>query len=84
MGKYEKLLDKILRGTSDRNIDFPDFCLLLIKLGFIASNEIVRTLLPPLTPPSKEGELYSTVQNNSFTAIVRESKVVIIFFGKRE
>lgn len=34
MGKFEKLLDKILRGTSDNNIDFANFCLLLIKLGF--------------------------------------------------
>ena len=34
MGKYQKLLDKILRGTSDSNIDFSDFCLLLIKLDF--------------------------------------------------
>ncbi len=35
MGKYEKLLTKILRGTSDANIDFNSLCQLLIKLGFI-------------------------------------------------
>lgn len=34
MGKYEKLLIKILRGTSDANIDFNSLCKLLIKLGF--------------------------------------------------
>lgn len=34
MGKYEKLLAKILRGTSDANIDFNSLCQLLIKLGF--------------------------------------------------
>jgi hypothetical protein len=34
MGKYEKLLTKILRGTSDANIDFNSLCQLLIKLGF--------------------------------------------------
>jgi len=34
MGKYEKLLDKILRGTSDNNIDFADFCILLTRLNF--------------------------------------------------
>lgn len=35
MGKYEKLLTKILRGTSDSNIDFNSLCQLLIKLGFV-------------------------------------------------
>lgn len=34
MGKYEKLLTKILRGTSDANIDFNALCQLLTKLGF--------------------------------------------------
>jgi len=34
MGKYEKLLAKILRGTSDANIDFASLCQLLVKLGF--------------------------------------------------
>ncbi len=34
MGKYEKLLQKILAGTSDNNIKFTDLCQLLKKLGF--------------------------------------------------
>lgn len=34
MGKYEKLLIKILRGTSDRNISFDDLCQLLKRIGF--------------------------------------------------
>ena len=34
MGKYEKLLIKILRGTGDRNIDFEDLKKLLKKIGF--------------------------------------------------
>ena len=34
MGKYEKLLDQILLGTSDTNISFDDLCQLLIRLGF--------------------------------------------------
>lgn len=34
MGRYEKLLLKILRGTSDANIDFDDLCQLLRHLGF--------------------------------------------------
>jgi len=34
MGKYEKLLQQILRGTSDANISFDDLCQLLRHLGF--------------------------------------------------
>jgi predicted RNA binding protein YcfA (HicA-like mRNA interferase family) len=34
MGKSEKLLLKILRGTSDNNIPFEQLCQLLINLGF--------------------------------------------------
>lgn len=34
MGKYEKLLAKILNNISDNNIDFDSLCKLLVKLGF--------------------------------------------------
>jgi hypothetical protein len=34
MGRYEKLLDQILRGTSDANIRFDELCNLLRRLGF--------------------------------------------------
>jgi hypothetical protein len=34
MGKYEKLLLQILRGTSDANIAFDDLCHLLLRFGF--------------------------------------------------
>jgi len=34
MGKYDKLTDKILRGSSDANIPFDDLRGLLIRLGF--------------------------------------------------
>lgn len=34
MGKYEKLLQKILVGTSDNNIKFSELRRLLNKLGF--------------------------------------------------
>jgi hypothetical protein len=34
MGKYDKLLFQILRGTSDSNIVFDDLCQLLLRLGF--------------------------------------------------
>lgn len=34
MGKYDKLLRKILRGSSDASIAFDDLCQLLRRLGF--------------------------------------------------
>jgi hypothetical protein len=35
MGKYAKILNSILRGTSDANISFSDLRRLLVKLNFI-------------------------------------------------
>jgi hypothetical protein len=34
MSKYEKLLIKVLRGTSDANISFNDLCGLVKRFGF--------------------------------------------------
>ncbi|NEO87454.1 MAG: type II toxin-antitoxin system HicA family toxin [Spirulina sp. SIO3F2] len=34
MGKYEKLKTKILRGSSDSNINFSELCTFLVRLGF--------------------------------------------------
>lgn len=34
MGAYQRLLAKILRGTSDADISFADICHLLLRLGF--------------------------------------------------
>ena len=34
MGKEEKVLLKVLRGTSDANISFSDLCFLLRRLDF--------------------------------------------------
>lgn len=34
MGKYDRLIDKILRGTSDANIPFDDLRTLLLRSGF--------------------------------------------------
>lgn len=34
MSQYEKLLLRILRGTSDKNIDFDELVNFLEKLGF--------------------------------------------------
>lgn len=38
-GKYDKLIDKILRGTSDANIPFDDLRGMLTRLGF---DELIR------------------------------------------
>ena len=34
MGKYKKLLVKILRGNADKNIDFEELVNLMERLGF--------------------------------------------------
>ena len=34
MGKFENVLDAILRGTSDNNIAFAELCYALEELGF--------------------------------------------------
>ena len=34
MSKFERILDKVLRGTSDANLDFEDLCYLLSELKF--------------------------------------------------
>lgn len=34
MGKDDKVLDRVLRGTSDANVGFTDLCRLLRSLGF--------------------------------------------------
>ncbi len=34
MGKWDDLLERILRGTSNANIPFDDLCNLLVRLGF--------------------------------------------------
>ena len=34
MSKFDKILQKILNGLSDQNIDFPEFLNLIIYFGF--------------------------------------------------
>jgi predicted RNA binding protein YcfA (HicA-like mRNA interferase family) len=34
MGKFDKVLLQVLRGTSDKNVPFTDLCWLLERLGF--------------------------------------------------
>lgn len=35
MGKYARILNKVVRGVSDANIAFPDLCRLLGRFGFV-------------------------------------------------
>ena len=34
MGKYEKLLQRVLGGRADASISFPELCHLMLRLGF--------------------------------------------------
>ena len=34
MSKFDKIVQKILNGLSDHNIDFPEFLNMIINLGF--------------------------------------------------
>lgn len=34
MTRFQKALEKVLRGSSDANVDFADLCHILEKLGF--------------------------------------------------
>jgi len=34
MARRDKILDKVLRGTSDANIGFDELCRLLLRFGF--------------------------------------------------
>lgn len=49
MARFNKILDAVLRGTSDANLRFDDLCYLLIALGF---SERVRGSHHIFTKPS--------------------------------
>ena len=70
MSKHEKLLIKILRGTSDKNIDFEEFRNLLLRLGFeerikgshhILSKEGIENILN-IQPKSGKAKPYQVKQ----------------------
>lgn len=35
MSRYQKLLNRILSGTADANMDFSELCQLLRRMGFV-------------------------------------------------
>jgi len=70
MGLYEKLLVRILGGTSDANISFSDICRLLKRFGFderikgdhhIFTKEGVEEILN-LQPKRAKAKLYQVKQ----------------------
>lgn len=70
MGTYEKLLSKILRGTSDADIPFEAMCHLLERLGFacrirgdhhIFTKENVEEILN-LQPKGPKAKVYQVKQ----------------------
>lgn len=73
MGKYEKLLQNILSGNSDNNINFNELCILLEKLGFklervsgshhIFSYEKIITLID-LQPDKKIIQKQNRIRSN--------------------
>ncbi len=70
MGKYDKLLIKILRGSSDANISFSELCNLLKVFGFndrirgdhhiFTKSDIVEIL--NLQPMGSKGKPYQVKQ----------------------
>lgn len=70
MSKYDKLLLRILRGTSDTNIGFADLCQMLTHLGFderirgshhIFTKEAVAEILN-LQPKAGKAKAYQVKQ----------------------
>ena len=70
MTAHAKLLDRILRGTSDKNIEFESLCALLKRLGFrervkgdhhIFSKDGVAEILN-LQPRKHEAKAYQVKQ----------------------
>lgn len=70
MGKTEKTLGIVLRGTSDANVPFKDLCSLLLNLGFfervrgdhyIYSKEGVEEILN-LQPIGSKAKTYQVKQ----------------------
>lgn len=70
MSRLDKVLEQILRGTSDANIAFNELCQLLIKLGFdervrgghhIFTREAVREIIN-LQPKGAKAKPYQVKQ----------------------
>ena len=79
MGKYEKLLDQILRGTSDANIRYDELCNLLRRLGFEERSRgshrvFVMKGVEELITFQREGNKAKTYQVRQVRAILAKYK----------
>ena len=77
MGKYQKLLHKILSGTSDKNIKFDDLCKLMEILGFEerirGSHHMFRKAgVKELINLQRDGDKAKAYQVRSIRSIIRE------------
>ncbi len=80
MGKWDKLLDQILRGTSDANISFDDLCHLLVRLGFErrtrGSHNIFRKQgIPEMPNLQRSGNNAKPYQVRQIRAMVLDNKL---------
>jgi HicA toxin of bacterial toxin-antitoxin, len=80
MGKYEKLLDQIIRGASDSNIRFDDLCNLLRRLGFEersrGSHHVFRRLgIEEMINLQRDGNKAKAYQVRQVRAILAKHKL---------
>ena len=80
MGKYEKLLDQILRGSSDANVAFDDLCQLLRRLGFDehirgSHHNFRRTGVEQKVNLQKDGSKAKAYQVKQVRTVIVENKL---------
>jgi hypothetical protein len=82
MSTYDKLVEKILLGSSDKNIGFNDLCHLLVKLGFTervkgSHHNFSKTGIFERINLQKDGNMAKAYQ-------VRQVRNIIIKYGFRQ
>ena len=75
MTKYSKLLDKVLSGRSDSNLDFDDLRRLLKRLGFAertrgSHHVFVRSGIHDMINLQREGRLAKPYQVRQVRAVI--------------
>ena len=80
MGEYEKLLLKVLLGTSDANIAFDELCQLLRRLGFEETirgshHNFRKEGVEQKINLQSEGSLAKAYQVKQVRAVITENKL---------
>lgn len=80
MGKHEKLIAKILRGSSDTNVGFDELCNLLIHLDFSerikGSHHVFRREgVPELINLQKDGSKAKAYQVKQVRSVLIDYKL---------